>query len=318
MKKTVNYALVCLLLVCSNSVLLAQKKPSKKAKTEEITTVPFIAPKYSEVDTIQTDYGKTTILPWQPPVKIEHYKPTSTEQKSINQFIAFCKNQIDIENGSRYSTNYTQLVVEALGGNIYEMNTKSVIKKRIEEIKNDADLRLTFFKYFANLSGGDKTRLYFILRPSDNDTRFVSRISGKDADILSELLLREYFRPVFKSDDDETQTKEDNEVYSVVEKDASFKGGESAYIKYIQQNLILPKSSNSNETENYNLRYRVSFTVTADGSITDVKIDNPKKELKLYEEAIIECFKKMPKWEPAESGGKKVNSRIMKPVTINI
>lgn len=98
------------------------------------------------------------------------------------------------------------------------------------------------------------------------------------------------------------------------EKKASFKGGESAFYKYISNNVKYPKDAIKNKIEG---KIVVQFTVNKDGRIIDVSTLGKTLGYGLEEEA-IRVIKNMPKWEPAVQKGKNVAMRFQIPINFSL
>lgn len=270
-------------------------------------------------DTVKSDELKT--VSFTPPVKFEPYELTKQEKGALNQFLAFCKIQIDVEDGSRFSTNYTMMIIQALKDDQQPLTKKSVIKSKLDEVNTNADLRYKFLTYFTSLIGEETSNLYFILRPVESDTRFVTRISTADADILSNMMLSHFYKPTIKEVDyteEKNEEKESPQIYTVVDKESSYNGGTAEMYKFINKNLTIPIPSEPTAKDygSSNVRIILSFIVNADGTLSNFEILVHKVDLIKFEEAVIECFKKMPKWNPAESNGSKVASRKTEKVVI--
>ena len=124
--------------------------------------------------------------------------------------------------------------------------------------------------------------------------------------------IREYYKlPIsFELADNSTTTdsssnntiQEENErVFVEVEQLPEFPGGKKAFIQYLNENLVYPKSAFERKIEG---NVVVSFVVEADGSITNVKVANSVDE-DLDKEA-VRVVKAMPKWIPGKHKGKAV------------
>ena len=124
--------------------------------------------------------------------------------------------------------------------------------------------------------------------------------------------IREYYKlPIsFELADNSTTTdsssnntiQEENErVFVEVEQLPEFPGGKKAFIQYLNENLVYPKSAYERKVEG---KVVVSFVVEADGSITNVKVANSVDE-DLDKEA-VRVVKAMPKWIPGKHKGKAV------------
>ncbi|HEY8400220.1 MAG TPA: TonB family protein [Cytophagaceae bacterium] len=92
-----------------------------------------------------------------------------------------------------------------------------------------------------------------------------------------------------------------------------FPGGPSELLKFFSEYLeYTPRA----EAEGIEGTVRVSFVVNVDGSISDVKI---VKGLGYgLDEQVLKAFAKMPKWKPAQKGGKAVPLRMVSPVVFTL
>jgi len=104
-----------------------------------------------------------------------------------------------------------------------------------------------------------------------------------------------------------------NQIFTVVEEQPSFPGGEAEMMKYIQKNLKYPSFAQENGIQG---RVTISFTVERDGSITDISaVRSPAEELS---KEAIRVVKSMPKWKPGKQRGKPVRVKFMLPVTFRL
>jgi TonB family protein len=110
--------------------------------------------------------------------------------------------------------------------------------------------------------------------------------------------------------DDKGNTQTDNCVY---EKEASFKGGEKAWLKYLTGKLSsveLPKAYYDGKI--YGTIY-ILFMVDTDGKVTDVKTANSiDPQLDAVAKSII---RQSPRWEPAVQYNRNVNAYRKQPVS---
>ena len=83
----------------------------------------------------------------------------------------------------------------------------------------------------------------------------------------------------------------------------SFRGGEDAMSKFIMANLRYPEKAQLAGVEG---RVFVAFTVTANGKVTDIKIDRGLDTE--CDAEVIRMMKTMPDWIPSEYNGKSVDS----------
>jgi protein TonB len=92
-----------------------------------------------------------------------------------------------------------------------------------------------------------------------------------------------------------------------------FPGGPSELLKFYGKHLEYTARAEADEIEG---TVRVSFVVNVDGSITDIKI---VKGLGYgLDEEVLKVFKKMPKWKPANKGGKTVPLRMVTPIVFTL
>ncbi|MDD3724648.1 MAG: energy transducer TonB, partial [Bacteroidales bacterium] len=105
----------------------------------------------------------------------------------------------------------------------------------------------------------------------------------------------------------------EEEVFVMVEENASFPGGEKAMFKYISDNLQYPRLAIEKGIQG---RVYVTFIVEKDGSITDIKVlrdigDGCGDE-------VVRLVKTMPKWKPAKQRGKTVRQQFNLPVMFSL
>lgn len=84
---------------------------------------------------------------------------------------------------------------------------------------------------------------------------------------------------------------------------ASFPGGEKAQNEFIAKTLVYPAVALENGIEGVVV---VTFTVNADGTLTDIKVKR-MIDPDLEAEA-VRVTKKMPAWTPAMKDGKAIDS----------
>lgn len=106
-----------------------------------------------------------------------------------------------------------------------------------------------------------------------------------------------------ESEDDSSE----DDLYINVYKRATFPGGNMKLPAFIKENLKYPE-----DADGAHGRVMVSFAVEEDGSISDIKVVRGIHP-SLDAEA-VRVVKLMPKWQPAERGGKPVRSRFNFPV----
>ena len=105
----------------------------------------------------------------------------------------------------------------------------------------------------------------------------------------------------------------DNKIYEVVEKNASFPGGDAACYNWIAQHIQYPALAQEQGIQG---RVFVQFVVNTDGTLDDVKaVRSPDPSL--AEEA-VRVVKSMPRWNPATQNSKAVRSRFNIPIMFRL
>ncbi|WP_245553839.1 energy transducer TonB [Cytophaga aurantiaca] len=95
----------------------------------------------------------------------------------------------------------------------------------------------------------------------------------------------------------------------------AFPGGEQAKMKYIQNHIIYPKKA---MREHIQGTVYVSYVVTADGSIDDVKILKGKGVDELLDAEAIRCLKAMPTWTPGYIEGSPEKVRMIQRIKFSL
>jgi protein TonB len=110
------------------------------------------------------------------------------------------------------------------------------------------------------------------------------------------------------------EKKEDdpNKIFEKVEIEASFKGGEAAWRRFLEKNLN-PSTPVDNGAPEGTYTVWVQFVVDKEGAISNV-VAQTKHGFGMEEEA-VKVIKKGPKWEPAVQNGRKVNAYRKQPIT---
>ena len=105
----------------------------------------------------------------------------------------------------------------------------------------------------------------------------------------------------------------DNKVFNVVEQMPSFKGGDTALLEWLSQNVQYPKVAEKNGIMG---RVVCTFVVECDGSITEVEIVK-SVDPSLDKEA-VRVLRAMPRWNPGRLNGKPVRVKYSVPVTFRL
>ena len=87
----------------------------------------------------------------------------------------------------------------------------------------------------------------------------------------------------------------------------SYPGGMDSLYRFISKNLKWP-----HQTPEVEGKVFVGFTVTVDGSVSDLRII--KGLCETCDRNSLEVFSKMPKWLPATENGKPIKSEMVIPI----
>lgn len=114
---------------------------------------------------------------------------------------------------------------------------------------------------------------------------------------------------------EEKKAEDENKIFEKVEIEATFKGGEGAWRKYLERNLNGNTPVDNGAPEGTYTVY-VQFVVSKDGSISDVKpLTNHGFGM---EQEAVRVIKKGPNWTPAVQNGRSVNAYRKQPITFQV
>lgn len=162
----------------------------------------------------------------------------------------------------------------------------------------------------SNVSGGFRCPPMTIIVENTNYKKHETSIPAGGQEIVK--LEKEIKWPFKDSTCVPTPDILDNQqVYSIPDKEAEFPGGQTAFMSYLQKNLQYPK-----EQEEWQGSIYVTFIVDSLGKIRNECIYKRyfKGEISPVERVVLNLIKEMPTWTPAEIDGKKVYSRVTLPI----
>lgn len=112
----------------------------------------------------------------------------------------------------------------------------------------------------------------------------------------------------------DTIPEKDTTTFKRVEKEAFFKGGQEAWVKFLTKNVDpdVPIRQNA-PAGNYTVI--IQFIVNKDGTLDVEALTNFGYGM---EDEVIRVIKKSPQWTPAEQDGKKVRAYRKQPITFNV
>ncbi len=105
---------------------------------------------------------------------------------------------------------------------------------------------------------------------------------------------------------------DEDKIFTKVENEAQFPGGQAAWIRYLQKNLNA-NAPVDNGAAGGTYQVIVKFIVSKDGSISDVQAET-KHGFGMEDEA-VKIIKRGPKWTPALQNGRNVNAYRRQPIT---
>jgi len=105
---------------------------------------------------------------------------------------------------------------------------------------------------------------------------------------------------------------DDNQIFTKVEQDAQFPGGDAAWKRYLERNLNASAPIDNGAPEG-TYTVIVKFIVSKDGSISDVAAET-NFGYGMEEEA-VRAIKNGPNWKPGLQNGRNVNSYRRQPIT---
>ena len=112
---------------------------------------------------------------------------------------------------------------------------------------------------------------------------------------------------------EEEEDADANTIFTVVEQQPEFPGGEAALMQFIKKNLKYPAFAAENGIQG---RVTLSFVVEKDGSVTDIQeMRSPSEDLTKEAKRVVSA---MPKWKPGKQRGKPVRVKYVLPVTFRL
>jgi periplasmic protein TonB len=116
--------------------------------------------------------------------------------------------------------------------------------------------------------------------------------------------------PVGNSDVKQVTEEDPNKIFTAVEENPTFPGGEDAFNKYLSKNIHYPAVARENGTQG---KVFLSFVVEKDGSLTDIKVVRGIGGG--CDDEAVRVLKNSPHWTPGVQNGKHVRVAYTIPVT---
>jgi TonB family protein len=159
-------------------------------------------------------------------------------------------------------------------------------------------------KYFVRVSAKKKVLEYEVEVKSNTESHQLFDLKKQKVTLLNDLqIVPEPARKTNDADD----------VFTLVEVQPGFLGGEEERIKFLRANMHYPETAKDNWIQG---KVFVSFIVEKDGSLSDVMI------LKGIgggcDEEAVRVVKKMPRWIPGTQRGEAVRVRFILPIKFTL
>jgi TonB family protein len=153
---------------------------------------------------------------------------------------------------------------------------------------------------------------YFVkeIKPNANNTSLV--VLQKQVDELMGSVVLAYSQTM--KEDVLKEMKSDsiikgNEVFTVVEQQPEYPGGQEEMSKFLSKNLRYPVDAVEKEQQG---KVFLKFVVDTEGEISNIKV--LKSAGPGLDEEAVRVVGKMPTWKPAKQNGRKVNAEYVMPI----
>lgn len=239
----------------------------------------------------------------------------------LNEVLKFYEQYEFYFDGSGYSKDGFFKTFEKSQSFKSSNNTKwAKLKKKISAI-ND----LTVFAFKDNLGDGSIISILCITKDNVDMLSFSNNYAS--GAIMTHQTEKEKFISWFssfipnqvltteKADQTELQDQDDDKVFTKVEYEAEFPGGNAAWSRYIAKSLDgFDASQNGASPGKYQVIVR--FIVGKDGSISDVTAETNFGYG--MEEKAIKIIQKGPNWKPALQNGRNVKAYRRQPIAFTV
>jgi protein TonB len=116
--------------------------------------------------------------------------------------------------------------------------------------------------------------------------------------------------PVGNSDVKQVVEENPNQIFTAVEQQPTFPGGDGGFNKYLSKSIRYPAIARENNVQG---RVILTFVVEKDGSLTDIKVLRSLGSG--CDEEAIRALKASPKWKPGIQNGRPVRVQYSVPVS---
>ena len=238
------------------------------------------------------------------------------EMKSIHEYLA---DEGVLQNGVSRPIYQQMILDETLGirvNNLTNHFNVSLLKKRIAMMTKSKSKTWAKSKVLIALPA--LLALLFILTASSYNKSGELKIPGSPVVTRADTLPGP--DPVIQDKQkQETQVKyvapvvQGKEVFTVVEKQPSYPGGQDGYTKFLIANIKYPEEALKKAVTG---TVYVTFVIEKDGAVTNVKVLRGIGSG--CDEEAARVVKMMPKWNPGEQKGKPVAVQYNLPIKFNL
>jgi len=109
----------------------------------------------------------------------------------------------------------------------------------------------------------------------------------------------------------QNKTRKTTNIYVVYSNEASFVGGEAAYLLYLQESIIMPKFDRDTIGTVF-----IKCLIKKDGSIDSITV--VKEFIDIFNKEAAEVVSRMPKWYPANVAGENIETWLYIPIKFTI
>jgi TonB family protein len=256
-------------------------------------------------------YELTTIFQWFNPV----VWMAGRELKSIHEYLA---DEGVLQNGISRPQYQQMILDESMGIRVNNLTNNfnvSLLKKRIAMMTKSKSGKWAKSKVLAALPV--LFLLVFMLTArsySNTESVKITRQSGYAvAGFHSDPVQTTQDKPKKESQVKYVSPVNGKEVFTVVEKQPSFPGGQDGYTKFLIQNIKYPEEAMKKSVMG---TVYITFIIEADGSVTNVKVLRGIGSG--CDEEAQRVVKMMPKWNPGQEKGKAVAVQYNLPIKFKL
>ena len=155
-------------------------------------------------------------------------------------------------------------------------------------------------------------KFYYTIRGLHTLDKNKIKINGETLDQIDSKQIRE--EPVESTFEVDTTWSSDD-IFTVVENSAQFKGGFTKLREYVDTNLVYPKNSGNKPIEG---KVFVEFVINKDGSIDESSIKVVRGLNEYCDNEALRLMKECPAWIPATIKGQPVKQKFVIPIIFDL